>query len=127
MSDPDTPTEAEVARRLGRPFEQVRKQLLELFDQEWEEIEVVIETSASKSGRSRADVIVDLVSRSESRPGVQSRVRRTLIRWIGKPWRERANPWDRFRDRLPPLPPKTDREAADLDEWTPLRPDDDKD
>jgi hypothetical protein len=119
----ESDTAAEVERRLGRPFEEVRAQLLELFGEEWEDIEVVVETSATKRGRSRADVIVDLVGRAEEKPGVPSRVRRSLVRWIGKPWRERSNPWDRFKDRLPPVPPRTQQQAGDLDEWTPLRPD----
>lgn len=115
---------AEVEDRLGRPFEQVKGQLTELFDQEWDEVEVVIETSSAKRDLSKADVIVDLVGRAEERPAAPSRLRRTIIRWIGKPWRERANPWDRFKDRLPPAPPTTGRRKPDdLDEWTPLRPD----
>lgn len=120
---PDERTRAEVEGRLGRPFEQVKAQLLELFGRDWDEVEVVIETSASKGGRSAADVIVDLVGRAERRPGVQSRIRRRLVRWIGKPWRDRENPWDRFKDRLPPAPPRPSQGASDLDEWTPLRPD----
>lgn len=122
---PDPATRAEVTQRLGRPFEEVQDQLIELFDQDWDEIEVVIETSASKRGRTRADVIVDLVGKASERPAAPSRIRKTLIRWIGKPWRERPNPWDRFKDRLPPAPPPTAQGADDLGEWTPLRPDDD--
>jgi len=114
----------EVAARLGRPFEQIRVQLEDMFDEEWEEVAVVIETSATKTGRSYADVIVDLVERSERKPSAQTRVKRSVIRWIGKPWRERENPWDRFKDRVPPPPPPTDTQSADLEEWTPLRPDD---
>ncbi len=121
---PDPQTRSEVEQRLGRPFAQVRGQLIDLFGQEWEEIDVVIETSASKRERSAADVIVDLVGKAEERPSPPSRLRRSLIRWIGKPWRERPNPWDRFKDRLPPVPPPTSETADDLDEWTPLRPDD---
>jgi hypothetical protein len=117
--------EAEVERHLGRSFDEVRAQLEEMFDREWDEIAVVIETSSMKSERSFSEVIVDLVVRSERKPPVQSRVRRSVIRWIGKPWRDRANPWDRFKDRVPPPPPKVDTEASDLDEWTPLRPDGD--
>ena len=115
----------EVERRLGRPFSEVQLKLEELFDQEWDEISIVVETSAAKSERSRADVIVDLVERSERKPSAQTRVKRSVIRWIGKPWRERSNPWDRFKGRVPPVPPKTDTKAADLEEWTPLRPDED--
>ena len=120
---PDEATEAEVSSRLGQPFEQVRRQLVELFGQEWDEVEVVIETAATKRGLTRADVILGLVGRASERPAAPARIRRSLIRWIGKPWRDRANPWDRFKDRLPPVPPPTARETDDLEEWTPLRPD----
>lgn len=115
----------QVEQRLGRPFDRVRDQLIELFDMEWDDVEVVIETSATKSDRSRADVIVDLISRAERKPAVQTRFRRAVIRWIGKPWRERENPWDRFKHRVPPPPPRTDTRAEDLEEWTPLKPDED--
>lgn len=123
MDSPDF--EAEVEQRLSRPFETVRAQLEEMFDEEWDEVVVVVATSAEKSHRSYADVIVDLVERSERKPAPQTRVRRSLIRWIGKPWRERENPWDRFKHRVPPPPPKVDEESKDLDEWTPLKPDED--
>lgn len=113
----------DVERRLGRPFSEVQAQLEEMFDREWDEITVVIETSATKSNRSRVDVIVDLIERSERKPSAQTRVKRSLIRWIGKPWRERENPWDRFKDKVPPPPPRIDAKPDDLDEWTPLRPD----
>ncbi len=116
--------EAEVEQRLNRPFERVRAQLEEMFDEEWDEVAVVIETSATKSDRSRADVIVDLIERSERKASPQRRVKRSVIRWIGRPWRERENPWDRFKERVPPPPPKTDTTSGDLDEWTPLKPDD---
>lgn len=115
--------EAEVSQRLRRPFERVRAQLEELFDEDWDEVAVVIETAAVKTKRTHAEVIVDLIERSERKPDVQARVKRSVIRWIGKPWRERANPWDRFKDRVPPPPPKVDKESGDLDEWTPLKPD----
>lgn len=118
-------TRAEVERRLGRSFDSIQDQLIELFDQEWDEIEVVIETAATKGDRSAADVIVDLTGKARARPAVPSRIRRSLIRWIGKPWRERENPWDRFKGRVPPPPPRTDGRPDDLDEWTPLRPDED--
>lgn len=116
---------SQVEQRLGRPFDRVRDQLIELFDMEWDDVEVVIETSATKSDRSRADVIVDLIERAERKPAVQTRFRRAVIRWIGKPWRERENPWDRFKHRVPPPPPRTDTRAEDLEEWTPLKPDED--
>ena len=115
--------EDELAARLGRPFERIQAQLEELFDREWDEIVVVIETSAMKSGRSHAEVVADLIERSERKPSAQTRVKRSLVRWIGKPWRERENPWDRFKHRVPPPPPRTDQPASDLDEWTPLKPD----
>jgi hypothetical protein len=121
---PDEATRLEVEQRLGRPFDEVRDQLLELFGNEWDEIEIVIETASAKRDQSRADVIVDLVGKAESKPAVPSRIRRSLIRWIGKPWRERENPWERFKDRVPPVPPRTHNKPDDLDEWTPLKPDD---
>jgi anti-sigma factor ChrR (cupin superfamily) len=117
--------EAEVEQRLRRPFERVREQLEEMFDEELDEVLVIIETAATKSNRTHAQVIVDLIERSERKPSAQTRVKRSVIRWIGKPWRERENPWDKFKDRVPPVPPPTDTRSADLDEWTPLKPDDD--
>lgn len=114
-----------MAQRVGRPFEQIRTQLETFFDMEWDEVLVVVDTSASKRDASRADVIADLFERSERRPAPQARLRRSLIRWIGKPWRERENPWDRFKGRVPPLPTPPDTKTGDLDEWTPLKPDDD--
>jgi hypothetical protein len=116
--------EDEVARRLDRPFEQIRTQLEDMFDEEWDEVAVVIETAATKSNRSYADVIVDLIERSERKTSAQVRFKRSVVRWIGKPWRERENPWDRFKGRVPPPPPPTDTKSADLEEWTPLKPDD---
>jgi hypothetical protein len=113
----------EVERLLGRPFAEVQAKLEELFDRDWDEVTIVIETSATKSGRSRAEVIADLIERSERKPSPQTRVKRSVIRWIGKPWRERENPWERFKDKVPPVPPRTDAPASDLDEWTPLKPD----
>ena len=115
--------EEEIAARVGRPFEQVQQQLEDLFGRDWDEVVIVIETSAMKSGRTHAEVIADLLERAERKPAPQTRVKRSLIRWIGKPWRERENPWEKFKDRVPPPPPRTDQPAADLDEWTPLRPD----
>jgi hypothetical protein len=116
--------EAEVEERLNRPFERVRTQLEEMFDEDWDEVAVVIATSAEKSHRTYADVIVDLVERSEQKASAQARVKRSVVRWIGKPWRERENPWDRFKGRVPPPPPSTDTTSPDLEEWTPLKPDD---
>jgi hypothetical protein len=118
----DDVTRGEVERRLGRSFDDVQGHLIELFDLEWEEIEVVIETSATKAERSRADVIVGLVEKAETKPPISRRVRRGVIRWIGKPWREREDPWERFKHRVPQAPPRTDTQADDLEEWTPLRP-----
>ena len=115
----------EVELRLGRSFESVQRELTEHFGRDWDDVIVVIETSAMKSDRSQADVIVDLVERFERKPGAQTRIKRSVVRWIGKPWRERENPWDRFKDRLPPPPPRTDQSVDDLDEWTPLKPDED--
>jgi len=118
--------EDEVAQRLARPFERVRSQLEDFFDMEWDEVLVIVETSAAHTDRSRVDVVVDLIERAERKPPAQTRLKRSLIRWIGKPWRERENPWERFKGRVPPVPPPTDPGSADLDEWTPLRPDEDR-
>lgn len=116
--------EDELAARVGRPFEQIRSQLEDYFDLEWDEVLVVVETAATKRDARRVEVIAELIERCERTASPQARVRRSVIRWIGKPWRERTNPWDRFKDRVPPPPPKTDTGASDLEEWTPLRPDD---
>jgi hypothetical protein len=116
---------SEVERKLGRTFSDVQAQLEEMFDREWDEIAVVIETRAMKTDLSHADVIVELVERFDRKPAPQQRVKRSLIRWIGKPWRERENPWDRFKDKVPPVPPRTDAKPGDLDEWTPLKPEED--
>lgn len=116
---------AEVERRLDRPFADVQSQLTELLDLSWEEVEVVVETSADAKERSHADVIVDLVDRSERKPKVHEVVRRAAIRFIGRRWHQRENPWDRHKHRVPPTPPRTDAEPEDLDEWTPYRPDED--
>jgi hypothetical protein len=117
--------EAEIERRLGRPFSEIQAQLEEMFDQEWDDVVVVIETSSLKTQRSFPDVVVDLIERSERKVPVQSKVKRGVIRWIGKPWRERENPWERFKDKVPPVPPpaRNDPNAPDLDEWTPIQPD----
>jgi hypothetical protein len=115
-----------VAARVGRPFEKIQEQLIDLFGQDWDEILIVLETAATKRGQSHADVIAGLLERADRKPSTQTRVKRGVIRWIGKPWRERENPWDRFKGRVPPPPPKVDRSGPeDLDEWTPLRPDED--
>jgi len=115
----------EVEARLGRSFESVQRQLTEHFGRDWDDVIVVVETAAMKGDRSQADVIVELVERFERKPSAQTRIKRSVVRWIGKPWRERENPWDRFKDRVPPPPPRTNAPAEDLDEWTPLRPDED--
>ncbi|MEX2393430.1 MAG: hypothetical protein WD826_03010 [Actinomycetota bacterium] len=103
----------------------VKAKLEELFDQEWDEVLVIIETSATKTGQTHDEVIAGLLDRAERKAKPQERVKRSLIRWIGKPWRERENPWDRFKDRVPPPPPRTESKQDDLDEWTPLKPDED--
>lgn len=122
----DSRQSEEIERRLGRSFERVRAQLVEHFGREWDEVLVVIETSAMKTGRTHAEVIVELVRRFERKPAPQQRLKRSLVRWIGKPWRERENPWDRFKHRVPPPPPPTDLDAGDdLDVWTPLKPEED--
>jgi hypothetical protein len=111
----------EVERRLDRSFEAVQEQLTELLDLEWEEVEVVVNTHAHRQEISEADVIVSLIGKAERPPTVHARIRRSMIRWIGKPWRERENPWDRYKHRIPD-PPKATEEADDLEEWTPYRP-----
>lgn len=117
--------ESDVAQRLGRPFDQIRSQLEDFFEMEWDEVLVVVDTSATKRNVNRADVICDLIRRAERKTPAQTRIKRSMIRWIGKPWRERENPWDRFKDRVPPVKPPPDPKSSDLDEWTPLKPDDD--
>jgi hypothetical protein len=113
----------EVEARLGRSFESVQKQLTDHFGRDWDDVIVVIETASMKRERSQADVIVELVEKFEQRPSAQTRIKRSVVRWIGKPWRERENPWDRFKDRLPDPPTRRNEPVSDLDEWTPLRPD----
>ncbi len=119
---PDAAVVAEVEDRLGRGFESVREQLQELFGAPWDDVETIVATSAGRGGRTEADVIVDLVRRSDRKPAALSQVRRSVIQWIGKPWREREDPWSRMKDRVPP--PKSIRppEPDDLEEWKPLRP-----
>lgn len=111
----------EASRRLDRPFERIQEDLEELLDLPWEEVEVVIETSADKGDRSRADVVVDLVGRATVKPTFSARMRRSVVRWIGKPWRERTNPWEKHKHRLPDRPPPTEPTQGDLDEWSPLK------
>lgn len=111
----------EVERRLDRSFARVQQELVELLDLEWEDIEVVVNTSADRHDRSEADVIVELIARAEQPPPVHSRIRKSVIRWIGKPWRERENPWERHKHRIPE-PPSTEEQPKDLEEWTPYRP-----
>jgi hypothetical protein len=114
-----------VEQRTGRPFEKVQEQLCDLFGREWDEVLVVLETAATKRDQSHADVIAGLLEKRERKPSMQTRVRRSVIRWVGKPWRERENPWDRFKGRVPPPPPRVKQQPDDLDEWTPLKPDED--
>lgn len=119
MDAEERAVQEEVERRLGRPFSRVQDQLVDLFRRDWEDIEVSIATSAEKKGRSEADVICDLVAKAEERPQPSQRVRRAVISWIGKPWRERPNPWDRYKHRIPPRPPPTDTPG---EEWRPTKP-----
>lgn len=116
---------AEVEQRLDRPWDQVRSQLEALFGQPWDECEVFIATSATKKDRSEADVIVDLIrEKADIKTPPATVVRRKVIQWIGKPWREREDPWNRFRDRVPPSNParRVTAEPDDLDEWKPYKP-----
>jgi hypothetical protein len=117
VAEPERGFQAAVEARLGRPFARVREQLEALFDREWEEVETFIATSAHKKGRSELDVVVDLIRKAEEKPPVVTQARRAVIRWIGKPWRERENPWERHKDRIPPKPPATDEPG---EEWRPF-------
>ncbi len=116
---------AEVERRLDRPFVDVQRQLTEYFGRPWDDVEISISTSAHKQDTSEADVIVELVRKQEVAPPIHQKVRRRMIRWIGKSWRERQNPWERYKHRIPEPPSRRERESEDLDEWTPLRPEED--
>ncbi|HVE91816.1 MAG TPA: hypothetical protein VNE62_05910 [Actinomycetota bacterium] len=118
----DEAAAAEVEQRLGRSFEAVQRRLEDLFGSPWEDVETIIETAAGRGGRSRADVIVDLVGRTERRTPVLTQVRRSVIQWVGKPWREREDPWSRLKDRVPPPRSIRPPEPDDLEEWKPLRP-----
>jgi hypothetical protein len=102
---------------------EVRAKLEALFDRDWDDVVVIIETAAEKSDRTHDQVVDDLLARADRKPAPSERLKRSVVRWIGKPWRERENPWDRFKDRLPEPPTRTDATSDDLDEWTPLRPD----
>lgn len=120
----DVELQQEVSRRLGRPWPEIRKALEKLFGRSWEESEIFISTSASKKDRSEADVICELIEKAEAKPPVKDVVRRRMVRWIGKPWRERQDPWDRFRDRVPSVDEvrRKRKRRDDLDEWTPYQP-----
>lgn len=121
----DMAIRAEVERRLDRPFSEVQDLLVEWFGRPWDEVEVSISTSAEKRSASEADVIVHLITKAERKPPPAQAVKRRLITWIGKPWRERENPWDRFKDRIPEPPSREQLDADDLEEWTPLKPEED--
>lgn len=123
MAEPEVALQVEVTQRLGRPWPGVQQQLEHLFGREWDECEIFITTSASKKGRSEADVIVELIAKAETKPPVVQQARRKVIRWIGKPWREREDPWNRFKDRVPPAGRPRKATPDDLEEWTPLKPD----
>ena len=68
-----------------------------------------------RRGRTHAEVIAGLLERSRAQ-AVAADARRSArsIRWIGKPWRERENPWDTFKDRVPPPPPRTDQTSRKI-------------
>jgi hypothetical protein len=120
----DVELQEEVSRRLGQPWPEVRAKLERLFGRDWDECEIFISTSAAKKDRTEADVICDLVSKTEEKPPASGIVRRKVVRWIGKPWRERQDPWDRFKDRVPSVEEvrRKRRRPEDLDEWTPYHP-----
>lgn len=106
-----------VEERLGRPFEKVVDQLEKLFGKDWEEIDISISTRAEKHGIPEVDVVEQLMAKAEDKPSVSQVVRRRVVRWIGKPWRERENPWDKYKDRIPKTPPRTDEPG---EEWKPF-------
>ena len=120
----DLELQQEVSRRLGRPWPEVRIALEKLFGRSWDECEIFISTSASKKDRSEADVIVELIGKAEEKPPARDVVKRKVVRWIGKPWRERQDPWDRFKDRVPSVEEvrKRRKRPEDLEEWTPFHP-----
>jgi hypothetical protein len=115
---------AEVEARTDRPFARVQEQLGDMFELEWEQIEIAIATSASKGDRSEADVVVDLIGKADARDArpVTEKARRAVIRWIGKPWRERENPWGRYEGRVRELR-DTPPTSGEGEPWEPLRPD----
>ena len=98
------------SRRLGRPFER--------FEPARRAVRSRVGRGRSSSSRPRRRRRGQIARRGRSpdlhRAGrTQARAAddassASLIRWIGKPWRERENPWDRFKDRVPPAPPRTD-------------------
>jgi hypothetical protein len=132
VDDYEVEFRAEVEARTDRSFERVQEQLGDMFELEWEQIEVAIATSASKGDRSEADVVVDLIAKADAREAqpVTEKARRAVIRWIGKPWRERDDPWGKYAGRVRELrdepgrtlgePPPTTGEG---EPWEPLRPD----
>ena len=120
----DVALQREVSERLGRPWPEVREVLERTFGRPWAECEIFISTSADKKGRTEADVIVDLVAKATERTPMRNVVRRKVVRWVGKPWRERQDPWDRFKDRVPSVEDmqRRRRRPGDLEEWSPYRP-----
>ena len=120
----DVALQQEVVARLGKPWPEIRTALEKLFGRPWDECEIFISTSASKKDRTEADVICELVGKAESKPAPSDVVRRKVIRWIGKPWRERQDPWDRFKDRVPSVEEvqRRRKRPADLEEWSPYTP-----
>ena len=126
MSDEDAVLRAEVERRLRRPFATVQDQLCELFGRDWDDVETFVATSATKKERSEADVICDLVAKAEEKTPATTVVRRAVVRFIGKPWRERENPWDKYKGRVPTgagVPADPPPTAGEGLPWVPPRPD----
>lgn len=118
----DTALYEEVSRRLKRPWPQIQGVLEDLFGQEWEECEIFITTSAQKSKRSEVDVICGLVAKAETKTPLGKIVRRKVVQWIGKPWRERSDPWDRFKSRVPSVEEvQKRRKDVDTEMWQPPR------
>lgn len=114
----DLELQQEVSAKLKRPWLEIQAVLEDLFGREWEECAVFITTSAEKSSRTEAEVISDLVARAEHKTPLGKIVRRKVVNWIGKPWRERSDPWDRFKSRVPSVEQVQKRRTdADTEMW----------
>jgi hypothetical protein len=115
--DEDPEFRLAVEKRLDRPFSRVQEQLCAMFGRDWDDVESFISTSALKRSRDAVDVIEGLVAKAEDKPPVQQVVRRAVVKWIGKPWRERENPWDKYKGQVPGRPPPTSGEGEAWEPW----------